>query len=838
MPGIWNINSVYNVGSKKLSSKLTFEVGEKFAGRVMRISQNKGEFTIKLLDGWQFMAQVDENLTPEQLEGLLKFQVLGFQDGKLKLKLVRQEDKATSEENNPLNALIKSQGLAKEEIETLKQLVKFNIPLTKENISKYSSIFNFNEKIKVDEKEVDNFINNYISSKNIPIDSEESKNIREKLQSFFKEFKTMKAEDILTFIENDIDLTESNIKAFNRIFKGEESIEKIILKAPVEGSSIEKNIDSDEIVKLNVKNTEDSISKDLKNIAPKEAYVNSNKEKKISVLDMLRKLSGDFEEINNNKSVDLNIDNKVSGKDIIVSKDSVIKYLKDNNINTELITDKDIETFVELIKNQTSEEFNKQDLKSKNIPFNKTKDIKELIDLLGKQVSISENYGEDDGNKSSILKNNDFLQEKELGSDIQKLNQQLIKEGFTDKTLRDTIINYLKENNVSKKPITDKDIETFVELIKNQTPEEFNKQDLKSTNIPFNTTKEIKALIDFLGKQVSISENYGEDDGNKSSILKNNDFLQEKELGSDIQKLNQQLIKEGFTDKTLRDTIINYLKENNVSKKPITDKDIETFVELIKNQTPEEFNKQDLKSTNIPFNTTKEIKDFIDLLKKQVPTSSNDKGNEISSSSGLKNDELVQAKELVSNVNKAIPEMIKEGIKEKALDIKDIIKEVILSSKYGDDEGEAFNKVMEFIKGNAAEVKVFNSVSNNYYYMNIPLKVKQDEYECKLIVKDERGKGKKLDSSNIKMIVSVKTLNLGNVDAYIKLQNKNLDIDLKCSKEYVKILDKEKNKLIESLNTIGYNSKVIVYRAIEEVNISTSREFFNSTNLVILDRKV
>ncbi|SHI24183.1 hypothetical protein [Clostridium intestinale] len=689
MPGIWNINSVYNVGSKKLSSKLTFEVGEKFAGRVMRISQNKGEFTIKLLDGWQFIAQLDENLTPEQLEGLLKFQVLGFQDGKLKLKLVRQEDKATSEENNPLNALIKSQGLAKEEIETLKQLVKFNIPLTKENISKYSSIFNFNEKIKVDEKEVDNFINNYIASKNIPIDSEESKNITEKLQSFFKEFKTMKAEDILTFIENDIDLTESNIKAFNRIFKGEESIEKIILKAPVEGSSIEKNIDSDEIVKLNVNNTEDSINKDLKNIAPKEAYVNSSKDKKISVLDMLRKLSGDFEEINDNKSVDLKIDNKVSGNDIIVSKDTVIRYLKDNNINTELITDKDIEAFIELIKKQ------------------------------------------DDAS-------------------------------------------------------------------------------LKDKNSEISTTTD----------------------------LKNNESAQEKELGSDIQKLNQQLIKEGLTNKTLRDTIINYLKENNVSKKPITDKDIEAFVELIKNQTPEEFNKQDLKSTNIPFNTTKEIKDFIDLLKKQVPTSSNDKGNEISSSSSLKNEELVQAKELVSNVNKAIPEMIKEGIKEKALDIKDIIKEVILSSKYGDDEGEAFNKVMEFIKGNAAEVKVFNSVSNNYYYMNIPLKVKQDEYECKLIVKDERGKGKKLDSSNIKMIVSVKTLNLGNVDAYIKLQNKNLDIDLKCSKEYIKILDKEKNKLIESLNTIGYNSKVIVSRAIEEVNISTSREFFNSTNLVILDRKV
>jgi hypothetical protein len=611
MPGIWNINSVYNVGSKKLSSKLTFEVGEKFAGRVMRISQNKGEFTIKLLDGWQFIAQLDENLTPEQLEGLLKFQVLGFQDGKLKLKLVRQEDKATSEENNPLNALIKSQGLAKEEIETLKQLVKFNIPLTKDNISKYSSIFNFNEKIKVDEKEADNFINNYITSKNIPIDSEESKNIREKLQSFFKEFKNMKAEDILTFIENDIDLSESNIKAFNRIFKGDESIEKIILKAPVEGNVTEESTSND-VVKNSMGNTYEANNNDLKNIAPKEVYTNSSQEKKISILDMLKKISGDFEEVNNEKDVNLNLSKEGIKNEIVINKD--------------------------------------------------------------------------------------------------------------------TIIN--------------------------------------------------------------------------------------------------------------KDAIINYFKENNINTESLTDKDIEKFIEIVNNKNIDEADMQEYKFKNISFSTIKDVKEFIDILKNQATIPQNDKVDKVITPLEVEQDEFVQAKELVKDVHKATPEIIKEGIKAKALDIKDIIKEVILSSKNGDDEGEAFNKVIEFIKGNAAEVKVFNSVSNNYYYMNIPLKVKQDEYECKLIVKDERGKGKKIDSSNVKMIVSVKTLNLGNVDAYIKLQNKNLDIDLKCSKEYVKILDKEKNKLIESLNTIGYNSKVIVSRAIEEVNISTSREFFNSTNLVILDRKV
>jgi len=331
MPGIWNINSVYNVGSKKLSSKLTFEVGEKFAGRVMRISQNKGEFTIKLLDGWQFMAQLDENLTPEQLEGLLKFQVLGFQDGKLKLKLVRQEDKETNKENNPLNALIKSQGLAKEEIETLKQLVKFNIPLTKENISKYSSIINFNEKIKVDEKEAETFINNYISSKNIPANSAEANVVKDKLQNFFKEFKTMKPEDVLTFIENDIDLTEPNIKAFNRIFKGNESIEKILLKAPVEGNMTEE-ITSNDVVKASINNTYEASNKDLKNISPKEAYTNSSQEKKISILDMLKKLSGDFEEVNNNeKEVNLNLSKEGIKNEIIINKDTIINYFKENN---------------------------------------------------------------------------------------------------------------------------------------------------------------------------------------------------------------------------------------------------------------------------------------------------------------------------------------------------------------------------------------------------------------------------------------------------------------------------------------------------------------------------
>ena len=65
MPAIWNVNNSYNVNNKKYSSKLTFEVGEKFSGKI--ISKGEGnEATVKLADGWQFSATIDGNIESEE----------------------------------------------------------------------------------------------------------------------------------------------------------------------------------------------------------------------------------------------------------------------------------------------------------------------------------------------------------------------------------------------------------------------------------------------------------------------------------------------------------------------------------------------------------------------------------------------------------------------------------------------------------------------------------------------------------------------------------------------------------------------------------------------------
>ena len=67
------------------------------------------------------------------------------------------------------------------------------------------------------------------------------------------------------------------------------------------------------------------------------------------------------------------------------------------------------------------------------------------------------------------------------------------------------------------------------------------------------------------------------------------------------------------------------------------------------------------------------------------------------------------------------------------------------------------------------DVKLFNSISQQYYYLDLPINVKDNEYQFKLIIKDDRKKGKKIDSTNVKIATSIKTINMGTVDAYIKI---------------------------------------------------------------------
>lgn len=508
MAGIVNINGNYNINlNNKIKGKISFEIGQVFAARMVSLEETGQDVLLKLLDGWELSAKLEKPLD-NALNELIKFKVEGLEDGKIKLKIVNEETQGQKEvlQDDSLEKLLKSENLnvKKEYYGLLKDMIKHNIPLTKENITNVISIKNFGENVSNDKSYVDTFINKYLLSKNINPNSVEGKNIAGILKEFFNKLVDLKPEEIMTFLENDIELSSDNIDSFKNVFKEQ-------------GKSI------------------------------------------------------------------YNIFNKFN-------EDNIAK----------------------------------------------------------------------EGLKDSLMLREFINTSKVLGNNLDELNN-------------------IKENNV------------------------------KNSNVLVLEKDTTKAQINNLRTE------------------------------------EQEIIKEGLNNKGLE----------------LKDKDIG-----------------------------------------------------------------------------AMSNAIKEEINVKTEEIKNIISSLLKNIKEGEGNLSSDGRVASFLKEHINDFKVFNSVSNQYYYMDVPINVDNNEYECKLMIKDERGKGKKIDSKNVKIAASINTKNMGEVDAFISVNNTIIDINIKSYGEFINILKDSSKKVLDSLSNLNYNIHITVDKKEEKFDIINCRDFFNDDFLGNVDARV
>lgn len=632
MPGIWNVNNVYNnSNTRKFSSKLTFSVGEKFSGRIVSKGEGK-DVTIRLSDGWQFIAELDGNVNLDDLK-LVNFQVEDFKDGKLKLKLVSSEQKGEEVSNEVFKDIIDKEGLSKEDINILEKMIKHNIPLTKDNINKIKGLIQFNENINLSSDNIDDFIQNYLQSKGIDINTPKGEFIKQNLVEFFSNFKNMSSDEILLFLENNMEFSTENIKSFNELFKGDLSIEKLLYKLSQELDNSQSNL------------------KDIQN------------------------------------------------KEIITNKE----YLNKENINKENINN-------EFLKNN-----NKNSLISK---------IYDSNDISKNKVSVVSLLKSITGDNERIL--NDYLKD---------------------------IINSRAENL---------------------------------------TTKEFNRLI-------SLTSKFEESD--IVNLIKNE--LSAKGLSDETIKSNG-LESKVIDGKNLLENTLGKILNKEVN---LTDEEFKRFNDLIKYKLQTNINEHDVKQEAVKFD------------KSQISQLKPDLNN-------------LYSKDIENFSNK---DLIKQEMVNKFNEVKNIVKDIINNI---DNKAVGYEKVMEMIKGNIGEFKVFNSISEQYYYLNFQVPVNAEEYPCKLIIKDNRKDGKKIDKTNVKMVVNVKTIHLGDVDGYLTLKDNRIDINLKCDNKYVDIISKNKSKLKSGLETLGLITDVSVSLREEPINLVTCGKFFNDLSISNIDIKV
>ncbi len=365
-----------------------------------------------------------------------------------------------------------------------------------------------------------------------------------------------------------------------------------------------------------------------------------------------------------------------------------------------------------------------------------------------------------------------------------------LKDFFSSlKTLDLNSLLMMKEENI---PITEENIKSFNNV---------NKEDL----VVVKNIQEVLEALDIENKDMIIDNKISKDKA-----------IEDKPLTT-LDRENKVIKNESF-DNTVKDTALQGQEISNTeinNKATINEKNL-----LVKNEE-ENINSNEVREKEVI--TSKEDKIIEDKATKDNNLSKDIKENKI-----IEKDIDLKFKIPTSDI-------VKSEIKEKVSMMKDGIMQLI---KTNEDSPATFNKVMQLIENKIHDFKVFNTLSNDYYYLNVPMNVKEQDYDCKLVIKDERGKGKKIDSRNIKIATSIRTLNMEVVDAFINVNNDYINIDIHSQKDFMNVLEIYRYKLIEDLSCNSYVFNVNIKEKIEKFTLSNCREFFDDNDLSIINVRV
>lgn len=644
MPTIFNVGNSYNINNKKISSKITFESGERFSGRIIK-KDGTNEVTIRLRDGWEFSAEIEGEIS--DFKGFQRFEVEGFEGEKLKLKLLSKNIGNTSDRNNELSNLLLKNGLSEEDIDLLKDMINFNIPLNKEKIKEIKGLINFLNKLNINDNVSEEFISKFLSSKNIDGNSTEGQIIKNLLKDFFYDYKSLTKEDVLLFYENNIEFNSENINSYKNIF-----------------------------------NDENKLFKNINNL--KDIIINENLDEGLV-----------------SKSLSVEILNKEDTSILLP------KNLEGNNLNVEY-----------------ENKYNEKNIESK---------------------FVSNSYQKLDGNSKinllSILKSLSGYEEDYLNT-----------------TLKDVLLN-------NKEKFSSRELEKAFSVVENINSEDF--------------IKDIKSKLE---KSVNLNS-----ESRLNYDKKDIENLLSKKIGKSIELSNKEFIKIKDIINLNKDDIELKINTNNKSQEQGIIED--SFNDIIK----------------IKSNSTEEIKLSEEIINEAA----------------------------IDNLNKEV----KESIKNIGNNKKEVLKEVIRILE-GLKEEVLPEKVVNFLKNNINEIKLFNKLSLEYYYADIPVNINERDYPCKIIIKDKRKDNKKIDASNVKMIVTIDTSNLGIIDGYIKVLGKKINIELKCEDKYIKVIEESKHLLNSNIERLGFLVDIKVDKKENDVSLANCREFFNEEFGLSLDKRV
>lgn len=422
----------------------------------------------------------------------------------------------------------------------------------------------------------------------------------------------------------------------------------------------------------------------------------------------------------------------------------------------------------------------------------------------------------------------------ESGIEFTKENLESFNKLFNNENAMEKVINEVNEKLGNAIAIEDNTLNR--EILEKTLNQEYSKDFIEYKNNSNNDINDMKEVNDI--KEIKNINDIKDIKDIKDNSINNISILSKSSTGKTIQAT---LIKESSKDNIINDgaksdffmeddvkEIIKVLKNENKSmvneNKSELNINKEVLRESILKHTGKEVRLNDAEAKLLEVIINKdEIKDkeinFIKNLFNSVE--SRQKGEE----KELKSNDI---RENIFNISKDLS----KNIIEKSEGAKEVIRNIISNLKESDENS---SQILNIMKNSINDLKLFNKINDQYYCLDVPINFKENEYPCKLIIKDDRKEGKSIDSSNFKVAISVKTVKLGTVDALLNVKNRNIDLQLKCDKSVMNLFVISKEKLKEIVESSGFSTKIEIVERTEELQLSSCREFFNDNNIAAVD---
>ena len=149
----------------------------------------------------------------------------------------------------------------------------------------------------------------------------------------------------------------------------------------------------------------------------------------------------------------------------------------------------------------------------------------------------------------------------------------------------------------------------------------------------------------------------------------------------------------------------------------------------------------------------------------------------------------------------------------------DIIKENIINSTLPNRE-----EIVARIENLESNIRFQSSISNHSTYVQIPLSIMNKNTTGELYLLKKDPKRRKLDPENLTMLISLNTINIGQIDSLISFNRKNISLNIRVEdKRLFDIIKEGHMELYKSLLDKGFKLVDLKYRLTDEaINISNA----------------